>query len=204
MTVPWSVYFWEGWQKTHRFWVLGPLSWAHRFGIPEWFTSSMTLSTCLRGMTKNLSFLRFRAVFMSYCPLFWGSMEIYKEYDNMYILERNDKKLVYGRFCELLPTILGFRDDLQGPRHSIHVWEAWPKTRRFCVYGHFCELLPTVLGFRDDLQGPWHSVHFWEAWPKLVIFLYFRAVFMSYCPQFWGSRVIYKVHDTQYMFKMHD
>jgi hypothetical protein len=24
----------------------------------------------------------------------------------------------------------------------------------------------------------------------------FMAVFMSYCPQFWGSRVIYKAHDT--------
>jgi hypothetical protein len=28
----------------------------------------MTLSTCLRGMTKNSSFLRFRAIFVSYCP----------------------------------------------------------------------------------------------------------------------------------------
>jgi hypothetical protein len=27
------------------------------------------------------------------------------------------------------------------------------------------------------------------------------AVFMSYCPQSWGSRVIYKAHDTQYMFE---
>jgi hypothetical protein len=27
---------------------------------------------------------------------------------------------------------------------------------------------------------------------------------MSYCPQFRGSRMIYKVHDTQYMFERHD
>jgi hypothetical protein len=26
------------------------------------------------------------------------------------------------------------------------------------------------------------------------------AIFVSYCPQFWGSGVIYKAHDTQYMF----
>jgi hypothetical protein len=45
-------------------------------------------------MTKNSLFLRFRAVFVSYFPLFWGFMEIYKEYDSLYILERNDKKLV--------------------------------------------------------------------------------------------------------------
>jgi hypothetical protein len=27
---------------------------------------------------------------------------------------------------------------------------------------------------------------------------------MRYCPQFRGSRVIYKVHDTQHMFEIHD
>jgi hypothetical protein len=35
---------------------------------------------------------------------------------------------------------------------------------------------------------------------KLVIFA-FMAVFMSYCPQFFGSGVIYKAHDTQYIFE---
>jgi hypothetical protein len=35
---------------------------------------------------------------------------------------------------------------------------------------------------------------------KLVIFA-FMAIFVSYCPQFWGSRVIYTAHDTQYMFE---
>jgi hypothetical protein len=32
------------------------------------FIRNMTICTCLRGMTKNSSFLRFRAVFVSYCP----------------------------------------------------------------------------------------------------------------------------------------
>jgi hypothetical protein len=41
----------------------------------------MTLSTCFSGMTKNSSLLRFRAIFMSYCPQFWGSGVIYKDYD---------------------------------------------------------------------------------------------------------------------------
>jgi hypothetical protein len=61
---------------------------------------------------QKLVVLRFRAVFKSYYPLFWGSVEIYKEYDSLYILERNDEKncrfCIYGRFHELLPTILGF------------------------------------------------------------------------------------------------
>jgi hypothetical protein len=30
------------------------------------------------------------------------------------------------------------------------------------------------------------------------------AVFVSYCPQFWGPVVIYKAHDTQYMFERYD
>jgi hypothetical protein len=39
--------------------------------------------------------------------------------------------------------------------------------------------------------------------PKLVVFV-FMVVFVSYCPQFWGFRVIYKANDTQYMFERHD
>jgi hypothetical protein len=37
-------------------------------------------------------------VSVSYCPQFCGSVEIYKEYDNLYILERNAKKLVVFAF----------------------------------------------------------------------------------------------------------
>jgi hypothetical protein len=58
-------------------------------------------------------------VFVSYCPLFWGSVEIYMKYDSLYILERNDEKIVIFAFIavlrELLPTVLGFRGDLHGP-----------------------------------------------------------------------------------------
>jgi hypothetical protein len=36
-----------------------------------------------------------------------------------------------GRFHQLLPTVLGFWTDLQGPWHSIHIWEAWQKSRLF-------------------------------------------------------------------------
>jgi hypothetical protein len=47
------------WLKTHHFCVLGPFSWAiaHSFGVPGWFTRTMTLSACLRGTTKNLPFV---------------------------------------------------------------------------------------------------------------------------------------------------
>jgi hypothetical protein len=49
---------------------------------------------------------------MSYCPLFWGSVEIYREYDSPYILERNDKILVIfacmALFVSYCPQFWGF------------------------------------------------------------------------------------------------
>jgi hypothetical protein len=62
---PWHlVHVWEAWPKTHHFCILGSFSWtiAHCFGFPRWFTRPMTLTKCLRGMTKNPLFLRFGAV----------------------------------------------------------------------------------------------------------------------------------------------
>jgi hypothetical protein len=35
----------------------------------------------------------------------------------------------------ILPTVLGFQGDLQGPWHSVYFWEAWPKTCHFCISG---------------------------------------------------------------------
>jgi hypothetical protein len=71
----------------------------------------MTLSTVLRGVTKNLSFLHFRDVFMRYCPQFCGSGVIDKVHDTQYMFERHDRKLVVfafkGCFRELLPIDLG-------------------------------------------------------------------------------------------------
>jgi hypothetical protein len=68
---------------------------------------------------RKLIVFAFMAVFMSYCPWFWGSGVIYKAHDTQYIFERDAKKLVVfaflGRFHQLLPTVLGFWTDLQGP-----------------------------------------------------------------------------------------
>jgi hypothetical protein len=137
---PWHlVHVWVARPQTRRFCILGSFSWtiSHSFRVPGWFTRTMTLRTYLRGTTKTLTFCVFRAVSMSYCPLFWGFVDIYKEYDNMYILERNEKTrhfCVYGRFHELLPTVSRFWGDLQGPWHLIHIWVAWPC---YCILGPF-------------------------------------------------------------------
>jgi hypothetical protein len=52
----------------------------------------------------------FMAVFVSYCPLFWGygGEGIYMAHDTQYIFERHDQKLVVF-------TVLGFWGDFQGP-----------------------------------------------------------------------------------------
>jgi hypothetical protein len=137
------VHVWETWPKTRRFCILGPFSWAiaHSFGVPEWFTRSISLSTCLRGMTKNSSFLCFRAVFVRYCPLFWVSMEIYKEYESLYILERNDKKDL--SFLRVWPFLWAIAHSFGVPGWSIRPMtlstclRGMKKTHSFCILGPF-------------------------------------------------------------------
>jgi hypothetical protein len=58
----------------------------------------MTLSTCLRGMTKKLDVFVFLAIFVSYCPQFWGSGVIYKAHETEYIFETRDQKLIIFAF----------------------------------------------------------------------------------------------------------
>jgi hypothetical protein len=68
---------------------------------------------------QKLIVFAFMAVFVSYCPLFWGYGGIYMARDTQYMFERHDQKLVVftflGRFRELLSTVLGFWGDFQGP-----------------------------------------------------------------------------------------
>jgi hypothetical protein len=68
---------------------------------------------------KKLVVFAFEGRFRELLPIVLGSVEIYKEYDNLYIFESNDKKTchfcIYRHFRELLPTVLGCRGDLQHP-----------------------------------------------------------------------------------------
>jgi hypothetical protein len=141
---------------------LWPFSWTitHSFGVPGWFPRSMTLSTCLSGMTKNCHFC------------------------------------VLGPFHELLPTVLVFCGDLQGPWHLVHVWVTWPKTHHFCVYGHFSWPIAHSFGVPGWFTRPMTLSTCWSGMTKNSSFLHFRAVFMSYCLQFCGFGVIYKDQDT--------
>jgi hypothetical protein len=58
----------------------------------------MRLSTFLRRVTKNSSFLRFRAIFMNYYQQLWGSGVTYKAHETQYIFERRDQKLIVFAF----------------------------------------------------------------------------------------------------------
>jgi hypothetical protein len=72
------------------------------------------------------------------------------------------------------------------------------------MYGHFCELLPTVLGLWAGFTWPMTLSTCLRGMTKNLSFLHFWAIFMSYCPQFWVFRVIFKAHDTWYLFDRHE
>jgi hypothetical protein len=106
-------------------------------------------------MAKNSSFLHFRAVFMSYYPLFWGSVEIYKEYDSLYILERNDEKIVVfafmAAFVSYCPPFWGSRV-IYNAHDTQYMFERHDQKLIVLAFqGHFHELLPIVLVFRGEL-----------------------------------------------------
>src|SRR3954462_892217 len=98
--------------KIRLFWLLRPFPRVidHIFGVTGRFTTTVIPDTCLRGMTKKLSFSRFMVVFMSYCPRFWGSRGIAWPVRPDTCFRVMNKKLViylfYGHFHELLPIFL--------------------------------------------------------------------------------------------------
>jgi hypothetical protein len=135
----------RGMTKNSSFYVLGPFSWAivHSFGFLRWFTRPMTLSLSLRGTTKNMSFLHFWAVSWgivhSFGFLGWFSWSMTLS-TCLTVMTKNSLFLRLWPFREELSIVLGFWGDLHGPWHSVHVWEAWPKTCRFTFLSRFREL----------------------------------------------------------------
>jgi hypothetical protein len=124
------------------------------------------------------------------------------------MFERHDQKTrriwVYGHFRELLSTVLGFWGDFQGPWDLVHFWDAWPKTHHFCILGPFLWTIANNFGVLGWFTRPMRLSTFFRGVAKNSSLLRFWAVFMSYCRQFWASGLIYKVHDTQYIFEGHD
>jgi hypothetical protein len=159
------------------------------------------------------------AVFVSYCPQFWGSRAIYKANDTQYMFERHDQKLIVFAFLAVSWAIahsLGFPRWFTRPMtlstclggmtensSFLHLWTfLWAIAHYFGVLGQFIrnmtictcfrELLSIVLGLWGDLQGPWHSVNVWEAWPKTHHFYVFEPFSIAIVHSFgfpgWFSR----------------
>src|SRR3954465_1184333 len=60
---------------------------AHSFSVSAEFACLERTLTCLRDLTRNSPFSRFMAIFMSYCPHFRGSREIYNDFKTRYMFE---------------------------------------------------------------------------------------------------------------------
>jgi hypothetical protein len=88
-------------------------------GVPNWSVIYIINTVPPRHCQKLIVFCVLGLFFVSLLPTVLGAGLIYKEYDSLYILERNANFCccfcIYGTFCELLPTVLGLRGDLQGP-----------------------------------------------------------------------------------------
>jgi hypothetical protein len=159
-------------------------------------------------MTKKLVRFSCMAIFVSYCPQFWSSRVIYKAHDTQYMFERHDKKT--RRFCVLemflwaITHSFGISGWFTRPMTLSTFFRGWPKTRRFCILGPFSWVIAHSFRVPEWFTRSMTLSTCLRGMTKNSSFLHFRAVFMSYCPQFWGSRVIYKVHVTQYMFERHD
>jgi hypothetical protein len=176
-------------------------------GFPGWFWRPMTLSIGLIGMTKNSSFL-YLWPFLWAIAHYFGVMGrgIYMAHGTQYMFERHDQKLVVftflGHFHELLPTVLGFWGDLQGPWHTTCL-------RGMSQNSSFLCLWPFLWAIAHSFGVPW-----WFTRPmtlstclrgmtKNLLFLHLWP-FSWAMPTVWGSGVIYKTDDTQYMFERHD
>jgi hypothetical protein len=92
-------------------------------------------------MAKKLIVFAFMAVFVSYCPCFGVPGWFTRPMTLCICLRCMTKKLVifcvYGHVHDLLPTVLGFRGDLQGPWGSVHFWEGWQKKSLFFAFMAF-------------------------------------------------------------------
>ena len=141
---------------------------------------------------------------MSYSPQFCASGAIPKAYWTRYRFESHGWKLVVftfqGHFDELYQMVLGFYGDLEGMLGLRKVWESWLKTCRFLVLVPF----KWVIGYNFALLGrfprPIRSDIGLRVMAGNLSFSRFRAILMSYSPQFWGFIVIPKAYLTRYRF----
>jgi hypothetical protein len=139
----------------------------------------------LRGMTKSSSFLHFTAIFVSYCPLFWGSGLIYKVHDTQYIFEGHEKKFIifafYSHFRELLPIVWGSME-IYKEYDSMYILERNDKKLVVLHFRLFLWAIAHSFGVPGWFTRPMTLSTFLRGMTNNSSFLHFRGIFMSYCP----------------------
>ena len=157
-------------------------------------------NTCLRVMAKNLSFSRFKVVFMSYSPQFWGLGRfpwLIGPYTCLSIKEENLSFHIVGPFSWAIPKLLGFWCDSQGILDPIHVFESWPITCRFLVLRSFLWVIAHSFGVLGRFPRHIGPDTYLRVMAENLSFSRFRAVLMSYSPQFWDFGAILKTYWTR-------
>ena len=74
----------------------------------------------------------------------------------------------------------------------------------FLFFGHFHELFPHSFWVPSGFARPVRPVTCLRDMTNSLSFPCFMAVFMSYCPQIWGSRPICMPRKNPYMFARYD
>ena len=90
----------RAWQRSHRFHVLCPFSWAidNIFVVTGGFAWPVRSDTCFRLMSKNSSFSHLIVVFMNYCPQIWHTRAIYNDIKTRYMFEDMTKNSSFSCF----------------------------------------------------------------------------------------------------------
>ena len=128
-------------------------------------------------MTKHSSFLHFMAIFVSYCPYFWGSSAVWNDHKTRYMFEGLTKTRHFLRFMavfhELLPIVLGFQGDLKWLEDPIQVWGLVKNSSFSCFMAVFMSYCPHFWGSRG-IRMARKTLYMFESYDqKLVVFAFY-------------------------------
>jgi hypothetical protein len=153
-------------------------------------------------------FSRFTTVFMRYCPQFCASGAICIARKTRYMFERYDQNLIvfsiYGRFHELLPTVLGVPGIF---RKTVRLDTCLRFKSKNSSFSRFMAILlsywPHFWGTRVIYDDRRTGYMFQSYDQKLVVFAFYDR-FHEILPTVLGLRGDLIAHKTQYMFERYD
>jgi hypothetical protein len=96
--------------------------------------------------------------------------------------------MLNGHFCELFPTLLGFRDDFQ-TQDSLYIFLSQVLKLIFAFYARFFSYCPWF-GGSETIYKACDTQYMFERHDQKYVDFVSMTIFVSYCPQFLGSDVI--------------